>query len=109
MTQFYRGAILPGGECIGGTQDNGVLRQDDPVGPDVAWTEFRDGDLDSFFGDGAYCAAVPNDAQTYFAAGQDLDLARTTDGGTTFERILGSNQNAPLRDVVRPENVPEEE
>lgn len=77
-TQFYDGAAWPDGErYLGGTQDNGTLLGDDARGA---------GDWDHIFGgDGGVVAIHPNDPDTFYVSSQNGNIARTRDGGATFE------------------------
>lgn len=79
-TQFYTGAVLPGGATFfGGKQDNGTLRGSlaDPRG----WLRLRGGD-------GAAVAADPRDANRILVSTQSFGLARSLNGGRTFLNAL---------------------
>ncbi|MBX7219220.1 MAG: fibronectin type III domain-containing protein [Blastocatellia bacterium] len=86
-TQFYGGAVFPGGmSLIGGTQDNGVVmgsaRQPN------AWSTL-------LTGDGGFCGVdATTDGATYYVSNQTVSLYRTTDRGKTFESAIKG-----LRDV----------
>jgi photosystem II stability/assembly factor-like uncharacterized protein len=78
VTQFYHGAIYPGGAAyLGGTQDNNTLRGSDASGMN-GWI------IADYSGDGGYVAIDPSDSNTYYFAGMTLSLQKTSDGGATF-------------------------
>jgi uncharacterized protein (TIGR03437 family) len=73
-TQFYHGAVLPGGQgYFGGTQDNGT-----PLGTDKAgvngWTSL-------YGGDGGQVAVDPLDANTMFYEYVYLSMRKSKNGG----------------------------
>ena len=79
-TQFYHGAVLPGGQgYFGGTQDNGT-----PLGTDVLgankWTSL-------FGGDGGQVAVDPQDANSLFFEYIHLNMDKSIDGGKSNHPI----------------------
>jgi photosystem II stability/assembly factor-like uncharacterized protein len=77
ITQFYYGAVFPGGNAwIGGTQDNGTI-----LGQSV-WG--GDGWVAIWGGDGGYVAIEPADPQTLYVESQWFGLQRSRDGGRSF-------------------------
>jgi len=74
-TQFYSGAVLPGGATfLGGKQDNGTMRGN--LADGGKWLRLRGGD-------GAAVAVDPRDPNTMFLSTQNFSLARTRNGGRT--------------------------
>lgn len=74
ITQFYSGAVYKMGPTIhGGTQDNGHLKF--TSGSD--WSEV-------FGGDGGYSAQSQTDPMTFYEEFVNLQISKTTDGGTTW-------------------------
>ena len=79
-TQFYYGAVMPGGGAFfGGKQDNGTMRG--TLAGKGEWVRVRGGD-------GAAVAVDPRDANTIFASTQNFGLARSRNGGRTFTSTL---------------------
>lgn len=79
-TQFYSGAVLPGGGAyFGGKQDNGTMRGT-PAGGNE-WVRLRGGD-------GAAVAFDPRDPNTLFVSVQNFGLARSRNGGRTLTQTL---------------------
>lgn len=73
VTQFYHGAVFPGGQSyLGGTQDNGVITGSDDAGPNN-WTEVLSGD-------GGYVAIDPYNPRNVYAEGTGLSLNKSTSG-----------------------------
>ncbi len=80
VTQFYHGAVYPGGATyFGGTQDNGTVRGTTATG--------RNGWVKILAGDGGYVAVDPTDTQTLYAENFGLSIQKSTDGGVTFEDV----------------------
>jgi hypothetical protein len=80
VTQFYHGAVYPGGGAYwGGTQDNGTVRGSDGTGA-LNWREI-------LTGDGGYVAVDPNDPNIVYGESQNRALARSTNGGISFTSI----------------------
>jgi len=79
-TQFYSGAVLPGGAIFfGGKQDNGTLRGS--LTAPRSWIRLRGGD-------GAAVAADPRDPNRILVSTQNFGLARSLNGGKTFLNAL---------------------
>lgn len=79
VTQFYHGTPYPDGTAyFGGTQDNGTDRGTDAAGPN-AWRQILSGD-------GGYVAIDPNDPQTLYAENTRLSIAKSSDGGASWDR-----------------------
>jgi len=75
-TQFYSGAVFPGGAYfLGGKQDNGTLLG--ALGRARNWQRLRGGD-------GAAVAVDPRDPNRMLVSTQNFGLARTVNGGKTF-------------------------
>jgi photosystem II stability/assembly factor-like uncharacterized protein len=75
-TQFYSGAVLPGGAFfLGGKQDNGTLLGG--LGRARSWQRLRGGD-------GAAVAVDPRDPNRMLVSTQNFGLVRTLNGGKTF-------------------------
>ena len=76
-TQFYHGAVYPGGQVyMGGAQDNASSRGND-LGGVNGWVPFSTGD-------GAAVAVDPADANIIFESTQNLALRRSLNGGITL-------------------------
>lgn len=81
VTQFYHGLPFPGGESyLGGTQDNGTLIGTD-AGALNGWEEL-------FGGDGGYVAVDPKNPRVFYIETQNLNVLKTTDGGSTFRQVI---------------------
>ncbi len=81
ITQFYHGAVYPGGDrYIGGTQDNGTLLGTDDAG--------HEGWLHVSGGDGGYVAIDPVDPLNVYAESQRFYFKKSVDGGQSFEVAL---------------------
>jgi photosystem II stability/assembly factor-like uncharacterized protein len=79
-TQFYTGAVAPGGGAfLGGKQDNGTMRG--TLAGQRDWIRIRGGD-----GAGVYID--PRDPNTVFASTQNLNLARSRNGGRSFAAAM---------------------
>ncbi|HMZ21805.1 MAG TPA: BACON domain-containing carbohydrate-binding protein, partial [Blastocatellia bacterium] len=77
VTQFYHGAVFPGGQrYLGGTQDNGVIYGSDELGPNN-W-------LERLSGDGGFVAIDPLNPQIVYAGNPISLLEKSTNGGQTF-------------------------
>lgn len=75
-TQFYSGAVLPGGGVFfGGKQDNGTMRGS--LAGQGEWVKLRGGD-------GAAVAVDPRDPNTIFLSTQNFSLTRSRNGGKTL-------------------------
>ena len=75
-TQFYSGAVLPGGGAFfGGKQDNGTMRG--------SLANLRDW-LRLSGGDGSAVAVDPRNANVVFASTQGFGLLRSVNGGQSF-------------------------
>jgi hypothetical protein len=104
VTQFYHGAVYPGGAVyMGGTQDNATVRGSDGSGLN-GWT------TPAFTGDGGYVAIDPTNPNTFYFAGTNLSISKTSDAGysqnSAVKGITESGDNflwvAPL--VMDPAN-----
>jgi hypothetical protein len=74
-TQFYTGAVLPGGGVfLGGKQDNGTMRG--TLAGKGEWLRLRGGD-------GAAVAVDPRDPNTLFVSTQNFSVTRSRNGGRT--------------------------
>jgi photosystem II stability/assembly factor-like uncharacterized protein len=77
VTQFYHGAVFPGGQTyLGGTQDLGTVLGGDAAGPE-GWRQILGRD-------GGFVALDPAHPQTVYAESGFLSLVKSTDGGATF-------------------------
>lgn len=83
VTQFYHGAVYPGGGAyVGGSQDNGTNLGSDATGP-LAWTRVLSGD-------GGFFAIDPNDPNLVYGESQNssgnaaISFVRSTNGGRSF-------------------------
>lgn len=77
VTQFYQGAVAPGGQSyLGGTQDLGTVAGGDAAG--------REGWRQILGRDGGFVAIDPKHPQTFYAESGFLSLVKSTDGGATF-------------------------
>ena len=75
-TQFYSGAVLPGGGAFfGGKQDNGTMRG--TLASKSDWLRLRGGD-------GAAVAVDPRDPNRIFVSIQNFGLNKSVDGGLTL-------------------------
>jgi photosystem II stability/assembly factor-like uncharacterized protein len=86
-TQFYTGAVLPGGGAFfGGKQDNGTMRG--TLANGAEWERL-------FGGDGAAVAVDPRDANTIFLSTPNSTLFRSRDGGLNYAQVTrGLNEPA---------------
>jgi len=76
VTQFYLGAVTPGGGMyLGGSQDTVVL-----LGSAAAPSQW----IPIYGGDGGMVAFDPLDPNTMYFEYQHLSLAKSTDGGNTY-------------------------
>lgn len=84
-TQFYTGAVSAGATVwLGGVQDNGTLLQSNLSSA----REFAE----IFGGDGASVAIDPRNEQVLYVSYQDVNIHRSTNGGSTFtEAVNGIN------------------
>jgi photosystem II stability/assembly factor-like uncharacterized protein len=82
VTQFYDGAVSPGGILIAGAQDNGTLRYDISSGT-RKWTSM-------FGGDGGHCAVDTTDGNTLYGEYVYLNLHRSGDAGLSAAFISGN-------------------
>jgi hypothetical protein len=86
VTQFYHGAVYPGGQTyFGGTQDNGTIRGTDGSGPNN-WASI-------IGGDGAYVAVDPTNVNNIYGATQNASLRRSGNGGTFTTARIGLNDD----------------
>lgn len=77
VTQFYNGTAYPDGTSyFAGAQDNGVSRGTDASGPN-AWSYLT-------CGDGGYTAIDPLNTNTLYASCQNVDIRKSTNGGSNF-------------------------
>ncbi|WP_243313712.1 WD40/YVTN/BNR-like repeat-containing protein [Fundidesulfovibrio agrisoli] len=77
VTQFYYGAVYPGGATyFGGTQDNGTPRGSTAAGPN-AWTSIWDGD-------GGSVAVNPQNTQVLYVENTNVSIRKSTNGGANF-------------------------
>nr|WP_272881748.1 sialidase family protein [Fundidesulfovibrio soli] len=77
VTQFYYGAVYPGGATyFGGTQDNGTQRGSTAAGPN-AWATLQGGD-------GGAVAVNPQNTQVLYAEYTNISITKSTNGGATF-------------------------
>jgi hypothetical protein len=82
VTQYYNGAVYPGGQTyFGGAQDNGTTRGTDAGGPN-AWTSI-------IGGDGAYVAVDPTNVNNIYGATQNASLRRSGNGGSFIGATIG--------------------
>lgn len=80
ITQFYGAAgNSTSGTIVGGTQDNGTLR-DTAVGGTSGWTSM-------FGGDGGYCAADQSDPNYFYGEYVYLQIHRSSNGGLSSSYI----------------------
>ncbi len=78
-TQFYSGAVTPGGGAFfGGKQDNGTMRG--TLAGKGTWVRIRGGD-------GAAVAVDPRDPNTLFVSTQNFSLTRSRNGGKTLTAV----------------------
>jgi hypothetical protein len=83
VTQFYHGAVYPGGGAYwGGTQDNGTVRGSDGTGASD-WRAV-------IGGDGGYVAIDPNDPNILYGESENMALRKSTNGGISFSLITSS-------------------
>ncbi len=86
LTQFYPSPsfnpISPD-VGFGGTQDNGTLR----FGGALLWTDVT-------CGDGGWTAVDPSNGNNVYSTCQNIDVRRSTNGGTSFSRI--DNTASPI-------------
>jgi hypothetical protein len=76
-TQFYNGAVFPGGTAyFGGSQDNGTSFGADSLGPNH-WIKI-------FGGDGGFVAVNPQDPNLFYLENTGLSIAYTPDGGQHY-------------------------
>jgi hypothetical protein len=95
VTQFYHGTPFPDGtRYIAGAQDNGTIYGTDANGPD-RWTTV-------FGGDGGFSAVHPTATSTWLLEYQWANLARTTNGGSSFDRSL-TGLDAVISDTLGPD------
>ena len=79
-TQFYSGAVTPGGgSFFGGKQDNGTMRG--TLASKGTWTRIRGGD-------GAAVALDRRNPNTLFVSVQNFGLTRSRNGGRTLTTTL---------------------
>lgn len=98
ITQFYAGAgNATTGTIIGGTQDNGTIRymvpgtgQDSGGGPED-WTNIQD----SLGGDGGFCGVDQTDPNYLYGEFIDLQIFRSTDGGSSVAYIWNGPNGIP--------------
>jgi hypothetical protein len=77
VTQFYYGAVYPGGDAyFGGAQDNGTIRGTSAAGAN-AWTRLQGGD-------GGAVAVNPQNTQVLYAEYTNLSLTKSINGGSSF-------------------------
>src|SRR4051812_10916486 len=77
VTQFYAGAVFPGGASyLGGAQDVGTVVGGDAAGPE-GWRPVLGRD-------GGFVAIDPAHPQTVYAESDHLSFVKSTDGGNTF-------------------------
>jgi len=77
VTQFYYGAVYPGGATFfGGTQDNGTNRGTLAAGPN-AWSNIMGGD-------GGAVAVDPTDTNILYGEYTELSIQKSTNGGASF-------------------------
>jgi hypothetical protein len=76
-TQFYHGVAYPNGVAyLGGSQDNYTVKGNDGDGPN-AWKYLA-------CGDGGYSALNPLDTEVIYAACQQIQINKSTNGGASF-------------------------
>ncbi len=93
-TQFYHGVPYPGGGAyFGGTQDNGTLRGTDFNGPGQ-WASI-------FGGDGGVSRVDPVNISTAFVETPHAALARSSDGGITYQSAYNGLNEAPAQLSLR--------
>ncbi|MBW8878123.1 MAG: hypothetical protein JF614_24430 [Acidobacteria bacterium] len=77
VTQFYQGAVFPGGRAyLGGAQDLGTIVGGDAAGPE-GWRQVLDRD-------GGTVAIDPANSRIVYAESERLSFVKSTDGGKTF-------------------------
>ena len=87
VTQFYDGAVYPGGNTFfGGTQDNGTLRGTTGGGPN-AWDTIRGGD-------GGYVALNPGNTNMFWVENTGLSIQRSSNGGTSYQSVISGINEA---------------
>ncbi len=87
-TQFYHGAVLPGGQgYFGGTQDNGTPLGTDSLGPNK-WVSI-------YGGDGGQVIVDPLDANTMFYEYVYLAMRKSTDGGLSSHSVINGISENP--------------
>ena len=102
VTQFYYGAVYPGGATyFGGTQDNGTQRGSTAAGPN-AWTSILGGD-------GGSVAVNPQNTQVLYAENTNVSIRKSIDGGANFSSAYsGISDNFPFIGVfVMDPNAPD--
>jgi photosystem II stability/assembly factor-like uncharacterized protein len=98
ITQFYAGnGNATNGTILGGAQDNGTLRYTVPgTSPEVGggpedWTNIQD----SLGGDGGYCALDQTNPTYLYGEFIDLQIFRSTDGGSSVAYIWNGPSGIP--------------
>jgi hypothetical protein len=98
ITQFYAGAgNATTHTIIGGTQDNGTIRytvpgtRPDSGGGPEDWTNVSDG----LGGDGGFCAMDPTDPNYLYSEFTNLQIYRSTDGGSSVAYIWNGPNGIP--------------
>ncbi|HEX3555664.1 MAG TPA: hypothetical protein VIA62_20775 [Thermoanaerobaculia bacterium] len=81
VTQFYQGAVFPGGRTyLGGAQDLGTIVGGDAAGPE-GWRQVLGRD-------GGNVAIDPIHPQIVYAESDHLSFVKSTDGGRTFTSAI---------------------
>jgi photosystem II stability/assembly factor-like uncharacterized protein len=81
VTQFYAGAVFPGGSTyLGGAQDLGTIVGGDAAGPE-GWRQVLGRD-------GGFVAIDPTNPQIVYAESDHLSFVKSTDGGNTFTSAI---------------------
>jgi hypothetical protein len=95
-TQFYHGAVYPGGASyVGGAQDNGEWRGADGTGP-LDWRRL-------YTGDGGFTAIDPTDPNVWYGETQHLAFRKTINGGngfTTSQNGITDTANASYQFII---------
>ena len=102
ITQFYSGASTPDLVLIGGTQDNGNLRNP----PDSSYTPFYNPQAwdtpVGAEGDGGFVAVDPADPAYVYAEYPSLRVSRSSNGGLNFGVISAGITDAASANFVAP-------
>ncbi|MFA5941569.1 MAG: fibronectin type III domain-containing protein [Sinimarinibacterium sp.] len=82
--QFYHGSVYPDGtRTVGGTQDNGMLRNRSGT---TTWDGLGLGGV--IGGDAGYSAVDPTNTNVLFVSDKFKYIQKSTDGGSTYSRAM---------------------